>query len=67
MKLAMNSTVTSGTPRMASMKTDEISLTAGILGAAAERQEDAERQRHHDADIGDDQRHQEAAPQRVST
>ena len=50
MTLAMNSTVISGTPRTASMKMTRQQLDDRHLGAAAERQQDAERQRHDDAD-----------------
>ncbi len=39
-------------------------LQHGQLGTPPERQHDAERQRHRDADIGEHQRHQQAAPQR---
>ena len=45
MTLAMNSTVISGTPRTNSMKIDAEQLTDGMRRAAAERQQDAERQR----------------------
>ena len=61
---AMNSTVISGTPRTNSMKPTDTQRTIGILRAPAQRQQDAERERAGDADGGDDQRHQQAAPQR---
>ena len=66
MTLAMNSTVISGTPRTTSMKMTETSLTTGIF----ERRPSASRMPSgsdaDDADEGDDQRHQQPAPQRAS-
>ena len=60
---AMNSTVISGTPRTNSMKPTDTQRTIGMLRAPAQRQQDADWERRGDADAGDDQRHQQAAPQ----
>ena len=61
--MAKNSTVISGTPRQNSMKTIDSDPDDRQLGAASERQQDAERQRADDAGERDHQRHQQPAPQ----
>ena len=63
----MNSTVTSGTPRTNSMKMTDSSPNRRHVRPPSERQQDSERQRENDADRGNHDGHQHAAPQTVST
>ena len=61
---AMIRTVISGTPRTNSMKITEAKLHDRQLRAPPEGQENAERQREDDADGRDEQRDEDAAPER---
>ena len=64
MVFAMNSTVISGTPRTNSMKITESKRTIGSRERRPSASSDAERQREHDADGRDEERDEDAAPER---